>query len=448
MNPKILIVDDELSVRKSLQQLLSRGFSVSTADCGREAKKLYNKDVFDLMLLDILLPDCNGVDLLESLRTDFPELPVIMITGTKKIKTAVSAMKLGAFDYITKPFNSEELVSVINRALTLRKQQHEALKLFKRAQEEMFFGHIVGRSQKIIEVFKRIAQVMYTSTTVLIEGESGTGKELIAKAIHFHGIRRSNPFIPVNISSFSETLLESELFGHEKGAFTGAVQKKLGTLELADKGTLFLDEVGDIPASVQVKLLRVLQEREFRRVGGTKNIKVDVRYIAATNKNLSQMIAKRTFREDLYYRINVVPIRVPTLRERPEDIPVLIYHFVEKLKNKLDKKIKGFADESIRLFKKYNWPGNIRELENLVEQLILMTDGNWIKPQDLPVYIQKQIKMQRSLGENVSLFERKLIEDTLIKTGGIVNEAAKMLGTTRRILKYRIEKLGVTLPEK
>lgn len=448
MKPKILIVDDEFGVRESLQELLSRDFFVITAVNGKEARGLWQDDVFDLIILDILLPDTNGIDLLRTLREDSPGIPVVMITGTRQVKTAVSAMKMGAFDYITKPFNYEELMTVINRALQIKDQQHEAVKLFKRAQEEIFFGNIVGRSQNMIEVFKRIAQVMYTSTTVLIEGESGTGKELIAKAIHFHGTRRNSPFVPVHIASLPETLMESELFGHERGAFTGAVQTKRGTLELADKGTLFLDEVGDIPASVQVKLLRVLQEREFRRVGGTKDIKVDIRFIAATNKNLWEMVEKGVFREDLYYRISVIPIKIPPLRERSEDVPVLAYHFLEKFKKKLSSKVKGFTKGSIELLKRYNWPGNIRELENLTEQLVLIVENPWVTPKDLPVYIQKGTSELDSLEKNIASYERMLIEEALSKTSGVVTEAAGLLGTTRRILKYRMDKLGLSTQKK
>lgn len=459
MKARILIVDDESCVRESLRQLLSRDFFVCTAVSGKEATTLCQKDDFDLIILDILLPDCNGVDLLGSLRAEFPEVPVVMITGTRQIKTAVCAMKLGAFDYITKPFVPSELIFIVKRALQIKDQQHETVKWFKRAQEEIFFGNIVGRSPKMIEVFKRIAQVMYTSTTVLIEGETGTGKELIAKAIHFQGTRRNELFVPVHIASLSELLLESELFGHEKGAFTDAVRTKKGTLELADKGTLFLDEVGDIPYSVQVKLLRILQEREFRRVGGTKDIKVDIRLIAATNKCLWDEVEKGAFREDLYYRVNVVSIKVPPLRERVSDIPVLAYHFLEKSRKKMSNKpahqniwsggkVRGFTKDSIELLKSYNWPGNIRELDNLIEQLVLMVDNNWITPKDLPVYIQKGTPPKDSLDKSVSSYEKKLIEDALIKTNGVISRTANLLGTTRRILKYRMDRLNIAPRQK
>jgi len=439
--PKILIVDDEFSVRKSLQESLSKDFFVTVSSCGKDAEALWQKDVFDIILLDIILPDSNGINLLKKIKRDFPETNVIMITAARQIKTAVNAMKLGAFDYISKPFDQQELRAVIDKSLQIQNRQYEAVKLLKRAQDEMLFGAIVGRSRKMIDVFKKIAQVMYTGSTVLIQGETGTGKELVARAIHFQGIRREHPFIPVHIGSLSSTLLESELFGYEKGAFTGAVSKKQGQIEIADKGTLFLDEIADIPLSAQVKLLRVLQEREFMRIGGTRDIKVDVRFIAATNEDLYGLVKKGKFREDLYYRINVVPIILPPLRERSEDIPLLLYHFIDKVKKKISVKVKGFKSEVVELLKRYNWPGNVREMENLIEHLALTTDGLWIGLEDLPAYIQKP---EGSLLENnISSYERKIIEDALTKTNWVISDAAMLLGITRRVLRYRMDKLGI-----
>lgn len=448
MKPKILIVDDEPSVRESLQQMLSRDFFVSSVGCANDAKELWQKGSFDVVLLDILLPDSSGISLLKEFKRDSPNVPVIMITGTRQVKTAVEAMKLGAYDYLTKPFTMDELGSAINSALQSKTQEDEITKLIKRSKEEIFFGNIVGRSQKMLEVYKRIAQVMHTSTTVLIQGESGTGKELIARAIHYHGLRRDKPFIPIHIASLSENLLESELFGHEKGAFTGAIQTRQGIIEMANGGTVFLDEIGDVPSSVQVKLLRLLQEKEFRRVGGTRDIKVDVRFIAATNKDLWQLVRQGTFREDLYYRISVVPINVPSLRERPDDIPLLIYYFIEKFKKDKDIKIqvKGFTKETIELLKRYTWPGNVRELENLIEQLLLTTEHQWILPEDIPLYIHKnEIGLIRkdTLEDSLSDYERRLIEEALVKTNGVITKAAHLLGTTRRVLKYKMDKLGI-----
>lgn len=450
MKPKILIVDDEASVRESLQQLLSRDFFVSNAGSAKKAKDILQKESFDIILLDILLPDRSGVLLLKELKKDYPNLPVIMITGIHEVKTAVDAMKFGAYDYLTKPFSINELNSAITSALQPNIQELEAVRLFKKAKEDIFFGGIVGRSTKMLEVFKRIAQVMHTSSNVLILGESGTGKELIARAIHYYGIRREKPFIPIHIASLAENLLESELFGHERGAFTGAINTKKGTLEMANGGTIFLDEIGDIPPNIQVKLLRVLQDREFRRVGGTKDIKIDVRFITATNKDLWQLVEKEAFREDLYYRISVVPINVPVLRERIEDIPVLVYYFIEKLKKSITSVVKGFTNDAMELLKKYSWPGNVRELENVVEQLLLTINHQWISTDDLPIYIHRDrfTKTQKDTLEGaISFHERRIIEEALLKTQGVISKAADMLGTTKRILKYKIDKLRITLPK-
>lgn len=443
VNPKILIVDDEESVRESLQQMLSRDFFVFTADSAKKAKEVWQKESLDIVLLDILLPDCSGISILEELRKDFSELPVIMITGTRHVKTAVCAMKLGAYDYITKPFSVKELNDAISGALKSKTEKDNTVELCKRAREEVFFENIIGRSQKMLEVYKRVAQVMHNSATVLIQGESGTGKELIARAIHFHGTRRQKPFVPIHIASLSESLLESELFGHEKGAFTGAIQAKKGMLEEANGGTLFLDEVGEIPLSIQVKLLRVIQEREFRRVGGTKDVKIDVRLVTATNKNLLQLVEKGAFREDLYYRISVVPINVPSLRERVEDIPILAYHFLDKLRKKSDTKVQGFEKDTLELLKKCGWPGNIRELENLVEHLIHTIDHQWVLPADISAYINKEIEISETLEGTLSIYERKIIGDALTKSKGVVSKAADILGTTRRVLKYKIDKLKI-----
>lgn len=446
MKPKIFVVDDESSVRESLQHILSRDFFVTAVDSAGKAKEILQKETFDVVLLDILLPDSSGIILLKEFKKHYPQIPVIMITGMRQVKTAVEAMKLGAFDYLTKPFTKDDLVTAIDGAIQSKTQEDEVNRLFKQAQE-VFFGSILGRSPKMLEVFKRIAQVMHTSTTVLIQGESGTGKELIARAIHYHGIRRGKPFISIHIASLSENLLESELFGHEKGAFTGAINTKKGSLEIANEGTVFLDEIGDIPPSVQVKLLRVLQEREFRRVGGTKNIKIDVRFIAATNKDLWQLVERGIFREDLYYRISVVPINIPSLKERHDDIPVLIYHFIDKLKKNIKTEVKGFRKDSIELLKKYSWPGNVRELENLIEQLLLMVENQWILPEDIPIYIHRNTAagQKYTLEGTISEHERRIIEAALVKAEGVIAKAADMLGTTRRVLKYKIDKLGIPL---
>lgn len=426
--------------------MLSRDFFIFTADCAKEAKQLWQKELFDLALLDILLPDCSGISLLREFKKDNPNTPIIMITGTRQVKTAVEAMKLGAYDYLTKPFTSEELGCVIKKALESKLEEDSAIKLIKKAKEERFFGEMIGQSPKVLDLYKMITQVMNTKTTVLIQGESGTGKELIARAIHYNGIRRTKPFIPVHIASLSNSLMESELFGHEKGSFTGALQSKKGTLEVADGGTIFLDEIGDIPLDIQIKLLRILQEKEFRHVGGLKNIKIDIRFIAATNRNLWKLVEEGVFREDLYYRISVVPINVPTLKERVSDIPLLAYYFIEKFRKDTKTPIQGFRDESMELLKKYNWPGNVRELENLVEQLLLTANHQWILPEDLPIYIHRNdfaAGKDNLLEKTISVYERSIIEKALKNSNGVVTKAADLLGTTRRILKYKMDKLGI-----
>ena len=448
MKPKILILDDEASVRESLQQLLSRDFVVATADSADCASRLWLEEKFDLLLLDILLQENSGLSILKDAKKLYPDLPVIMITGTKEIKTAVEAMKAGAYDYLTKPFNVEELRSSINGALKPKIKYNGDKSANTAPSEEVFFGTMVGRSPVIMDVFKRITQVMNTHATVLIQGESGTGKELVARAIHYNGMRKERPFIPVHIASLSGSLIESELFGHEKGAFTGAIQAKKGTIEIADGGTLFLDEIGDIPIPIQVKLLRVLQEREVRRVGSIKDKKVDVRFIAATNKDIGKMVENGVFREDLYYRISVVPIKIPSLRERIEDIPALVNHFVEKFrKNKGPSAVKGFDRETIEVLKNYYWPGNVRELENLVERLIFTCDVPYILPDNLPRYILTNEMICRepdSLEETISAHERKIIEEALLRNDWVVAKAANSLGTTRRILRYKMDKLGIS----
>jgi two-component system response regulator PilR (NtrC family) len=445
---KILIIDDEATVRESLQQMLNRDFFVFTADCAREAKLIWQKESFDLVLFDILLPDSSGIELLQEFRKSFSDTPVIMITGTREVRTAVSAMKLGAYDYLTKPFSFDELIAAINGAIKLKQEKENVADLCYVGQDNIFFGDMVGRCQKMLDVFKRIAQLMHTSTTVLIQGESGTGKELIARAIHFHGLRREKQFVPVHIASLSENLLESELFGHEKGSFTGAINAKKGTLEMADGGTLFLDEVGDIPLSIQVKLLRVIQEREFRRVGGTKDIKIDVRFIAATNKDLWSLVQNGKFREDLFYRISVVPLNAPSLRERVEDIPLLAYHFLEKLKRNINKNILGITNKAMEMMEKYKWPGNVREMENVIAQSLHIANNQWIDAEDLPASIQKSCFVSENtetLEGTMSGYERKIIEDALVKSEGVVGKAADLLGTTRRVLKYKIDKHGIAL---
>ena len=378
--PRILVVDDEMVVCESCQRILEEeGYEIETALSGMEAFEKMKENPFDIVITDLKMPGIDGMEVLRTLRRDYPDVIVIMITGFSTVETAVEAMKLGAFDYIPKPFTPDEVSVVVKKAAEKRSLLLENLYLRQELQEKYGFGNIVGKSKKMQEIYHIITKVAPTDSTVLIYGQSGTGKELIARAIHFNSPRRDKQFVPVDCAVLSENLLESELFGHIRGSFTGAVTTKPGLFEVADGGTVFLDEVGNISLSIQAKLLRVLQEREFTPVGGTKSKKVDIRLIAATNKDLEKMIKEETFREDLYYRLNIVPIRLPTLKERQEDIPLLAGHFLKKYSEEMGKTIKGFTSEAMEKLIKHPWPGNVRELENLVERSVVMCEEDMIR---------------------------------------------------------------------
>jgi DNA-binding NtrC family response regulator len=364
-NPRILVVDDETIVCESCQRILEEeGYEVECAYGGKEAFEKVKADPFDIVITDLKMPGIDGMEVLRTLRKDYPDVVVVMITGFSTVETAVEAMKLGAFDYIPKPFTPDEVSVVVKKALEKRNLMLENIYLRRELQERYGFHNIVGKSKKMQEIYRIIAKVAITESTVLIYGQSGTGKELIARAIHFNSPRREKPFVPVDCAVLSENLLESELFGHIRGSFTGAVTTKPGLFEVADGGTVFLDEVGNISLAIQAKLLRVLQEREFTPVGGTKAKKVDIRLIAATNKDLEKMIQEGTFREDLYYRLNIVPIALPGLKERQEDIPLLAAHFLKKYSEEMGKDIKGFTPEAMKRLMRFHWPGNVRELED------------------------------------------------------------------------------------
>lgn len=378
--PRILVVDDEMVVCESCQRILEEeGYEIEIALSGAEALVKIKEKPFDIVITDLKMPGMDGMELLRILRKDYPDVIVIMITGFSTVETAVEAMKLGAFDYIPKPFTPDEVSVVVKKAVEKRSLLLENLYLRQELQEKYGFGNIVGKSKKMQEIYHLIAKVAPTDCTVLIYGQSGTGKELIARAIHFNSPRREKPFVPVDCAVLSENLLESELFGHVRGSFTGAISTKPGLFEVADGGTLFLDEVGNISLSIQAKLLRVLQEREITPVGGTKPKKVDIRLIAATNKDLERMIKEETFREDLYYRLNIVPVRLPALKERPEDIPLLATHFLKKYSEEMGKVIKGFTSDAMEKLLRYPWPGNVRELENLVERSVVMCEDEMIR---------------------------------------------------------------------
>jgi len=383
-NPRILVVDDEMIVCESCKRILEEeGYEVETALSGKEAFEKMKANPFDIVITDLKMPGIDGMEVLRTFRKEYPDSIIIMITGFSTVETAVEAMKLGAFDYIPKPFTPDEVSIVVKKAIEKKSLMLENIYLRQELQEKYGFHNIVGKSKKMQEIYRVIAKVATTDSTVLIYGQSGTGKELIARAIHFNSPRREKQFVPVDCAVLSENLLESELFGHVRGSFTGAVTTKPGLFEVADGGTVFLDEVGNISLSIQAKLLRVLQEREFTPVGGTKAKKVDIRLIAATNKDLEKMIKEETFREDLYYRLNIVPISLPALRERQEDIPLLAVHFLKKYAEEMGKTIKGFTPEAMEKLMRYPWPGNVRELENVVERTVVMIDDEMVRVEHL-----------------------------------------------------------------
>ena len=449
----VLVVDDEVGTRESLRMILKNDYEVFLAKNAEETFLLTKERSPDVILLDIILPDLDGLKVLEKIKQKDPEVIVVMITATRTVKTAVEAMKLGAYDYVTKPFDTDELCLIIHRALAAQALEKEVKYLREEVDKNFGFEHIIGKSRSMGEIFKMVRQIADSKTTVLIMGESGTGKELISRSIHYNSNRRNYPFVTINCAAIPETLIESELFGHEKGAFTNAIEKKLGRFEIAHQGTLFLDEIGELSVATQAKILRFLEEREFNRVGGSKTIKVDVRLITATNKDLTQHIKKGSFREDLYYRINVVPIVIPPLRERKDDIPLLMDHFVKKFNKENNKSVKGVSKEALDLMMNYDWPGNVRELENLIERVIALTSNDHIQANELPFSLINISKMnglkEYILGGKVSFlqaeeeFERGVILDALKRANYVQSHAAEMLGISRRILKYKMDKLRI-----
>jgi len=374
-------------------------YEVDTALSGKEALEKMKENPYDIVITDLKMPEIDGMEVLRTFRREYPDAIVIMITGFSTVETAVEAMKLGAFDYIPKPFTPDEVSIIVKKAIEKKSLLLENIYLRQELQEKYGFHNIVGKSKKMQEIYRVVAKVAGTDSTVLIYGQSGTGKELVARAIHFNSPRRERQFVPVDCAVLSENLLESELFGHVRGSFTGAVTTKPGLFEVADGGTVFLDEVGNISLAIQAKLLRVLQEREFTPVGGTKAKKVDIRLIAATNKDLEKMIREETFREDLYYRLNIVPIYLPTLKERQEDIPLLAVHFLKKYAEEMGKTIKGFTPEAMEKLMKYPWPGNVRELENVIERTVVMIDEEMVRVDQLilPDQKEKEVLIERHI---------------------------------------------------
>ena len=454
---KILVVDDEQSIFESLRMVLEKDYELLWASNAKEAIKLFHEHIPRLVLLDIIMPGIDGIEILTTIREIDRSVPIIMLTATKMVKTAVEAMKKGATDYLTKPFDIEELRIIIARSLASQALEQEVKKLRSEVEKRYSFHNLVGKSPEMRRIYVQIEQIANTKGTVLITGESGTGKELVARAIHYSSPRKDKPFVAINCAAIPETLIESELFGHEKGAFTNALYRKLGQFEHADGGTLFMDEIGDLSMATQAKILRVLQEREFTRLGGVRSIKVDVRILAATNRSLEELMAERSFREDLYYRINVVPIMLPPLRKRSEDIPLLVQHILMKKSEEMGKGLK-ISRQGLEILMGYNWPGNVRELENVIEQAITLSNNDEIEPKDFPHQIRDQVKTgmlkgetlsrKMSLDKAVSEFEREVILDALKKTGFVQTHAAGLLGITRRMLRYKVDSLGIRISEK
>jgi DNA-binding NtrC family response regulator len=447
----ILILDDEAAQRDILTGYLKKkGCKIYSASSGREGIEIIKNNPVDIILSDFKMPDLNGIEVLEQVKKLNPEISFVIVTAYGTVENAVKAMRLGAFDYISKPVDLDELDIMIERIIEHKNLKSENQLLKTQLQEKYKISSIVSQSPKMEEVINVAARVADSKATVLITGENGTGKEVLTKAIHFMSSRKEKPFVAVNVPALTETLLESELFGHEKGAFTGADKMRKGRFEIAHGGTLFLDEVGDIPQSIQVKLLRVLQEHQFERVGGTEKIEVNVRIIAATNKNLEQKIIDGTFREDLYYRLNVVSIKIPPLRERKEDILPMIENFIDKYSKENDKEKLEVSKEAIGVLMKYNYPGNVRELENIIERAVVLTREKIITLNDLPINI-KGFKEEKSsamsgegtLTEQVEALEKQLIYDALQESGGNQTKAGKLLGITERNLRYKLKKYNI-----
>jgi two-component system response regulator HydG len=450
MRIKILVVDDEASHRQMLDAVLSaEGYEIHHAGDGQEAIDLVEERFYDLILMDIRMSTVGGIEALKKIKKISPGIPIIIMTAYASVNTAVEALRSGAYDYLTKPLDIEELKILVEKALHHRKLEQENVYLKERLGDRFDFSSIIGRSPAMQDLFETIALVAPSEATVLIVGESGTGKELIANAIHQNSPRMDRPFIKVNCAALPETLLEGELFGHEKGAFTGALARKQGRFQLAHTGSIFLDEVGEMTAATQTKILRVLQEREFEPLGSTQTVKVDTRVIAATNKNLEAEIHQGNFREDLYYRLNVVTLEVPSLRDRREDISLLANFFLKKYAEKNQRLIKGFTPRAMDLLIRHSWPGNVRELENVVERAVIMARGDLISQAELPDAIRgldeeiEQAEIDLSPGRSLKEVERDMILRTLEDTGGNRTRTAEILGISRRTLQLKLKEYGV-----
>ncbi len=465
---RILVIDDDEVVRDVLKTFLKEvGFSVAVTGAGRSGIDMLKEENFDIVLTDLVMPEMNGIDVLKEIKAVKADLPVVVMTAFGTIQTAVEAMRLGAFDYVTKPFVMEELMIVIRRAVEVTKIQRENIRLKKQLKSHYKFKDLIGDSPTMQEVYDMIEKIADTDSTVLITGESGTGKELIAKTIHYNSSRSQHPFVPLNCAAIPKELIESELFGHEKGAFSGALNTRVGRFELAHNGTLFLDEIAELAPSLQVKLLRVLQEREFERVGGMKTIKVDVRILAATNRDLEAATNEGAFREDLYYRLNVIPIHIPPLRDRIVDIPLIADHFIIEFCKKRKRSPFVFSEEAAERLLGYDWPGNVRELKNVIERVAILVPGDTIYVSDLPDKFRKAsdpVPRRKTgsavqhnsaekdtnipddgidLNDLIGNMERDLICKALEKTEGVKSKAATLLGLNRTTLIEKMKKMGI-----
>jgi len=451
--PTLLIVEDEAKMRRLLElNLAEDGYTVHTAADAEAGLNTLRQERIDLVVTDLKLPGMNGLEFLQAVRRTNATIPVVVMTAFGTVETAVEAMKAGASDYVLKPFSLEEMKLILRKELDVRRLREENRSLREALGERYQFRNIVAHSPKMQEVLATVERVAPTNSTVLLGGESGVGKDLIARAIHEHSRRAAGPFLKINCTAIPENLLESELFGYEKGAFTGANTAKPGKFELADKGTIFLDEIGDVPGSIQVKLLHVLQDREFERLGGTKTLKVDVRVIAATNQDLRAALEQGTFREDLYYRLNVVPISIPPLRERREEIPYLVDHFIARFTRESGKPLAGITPAALKLLTDFHWPGNVRELENIIERAVALSVGTVIDVGDIRLDVSASRPAPVATGGSVPFppegmtleqFEDEIIREALRRAGGNKSQAARLLGLSRNALRYRLSKLGV-----
>jgi len=445
---RILVVDDEPAQLELVGGFLAkRGFEVSLSADGREALARFSREPFDLVLTDQKMPGFSGLELIEAVRAQNPETPVIVMTAYGTIETAVAAVKAGAADYLTKPLNLDELLHRVHQVRERQRLLGENRELREALQERHRVEGIIGESGRMQEVLSLVRRVAPSDATVLIRGESGTGKELIAKAIHYASPRAAGPLVRVNCAALPESLMESELFGHEKGAFTGAVATRKGRFELADGGSLFLDEIGDLPLHLQVKLLRALQEREIERVGSSRPITVNVRVLAATHRDLEALVRDGRFRDDLYYRINVVTVTLPPLRERREDLPLFIEHFLRRFAEKNGKVIRGLTRDAREALLRYDYPGNVRELENLIERAVVLTRDEVIGREDLPLSVKEPDQGdsgEASLPAVVEGLERRMIREAMVKADGVQTRAAELLGISERVLRYKLRKYGLS----